>query len=169
MAAHAYGSTAALLLLVGGLAMLAWTMLLVFLQCLLPARTNRATPDAQARSLRPIQAAGALPVTVPARRRGAAREPFVAALDRALATHIGGGNGEARLLRSVGRASTVRVYGCNDCLRSGPDATPEPGATCEREAGALQAAFAACFATAAVSEPACRRRGDAYCDFEVRH
>ncbi|MFA5862336.1 MAG: V4R domain-containing protein [Candidatus Thermoplasmatota archaeon] len=110
--------------------------------------------------------------TTPARGQSVARD-FTAArqagraspaptLDAVIEMVLDQGN-DARIIESDATRKRVRFYQCASCGTVG-------GADCERERGLLAGGFEAltgCLAK--VEETACRRRGAAYCEFEVKH
>lgn len=161
-----------LFLLVGGLVMLTVICLLVFVQNLLPDRgedEQGAAPRQATRRLRALDG-GALAQDL-ARRNGRngrpvrrAVAPVDLAMDRLVELHVG----EPRLLLAHDRMSRVRLYGCRGCAYGSGHSGPGQG--CSRERAALDEVFVAIYGPRVrTQESACRRRGDAACEFEVVH
>ncbi len=170
--ARSAAADASLFLLVGGLVMLMLVCFLVFIQNLLPEKADDG-PKAGAgkRRLRSLDG-GPLAQDLARRngreRRGVAIAPVDLALDRLVELHVG----EPRLLLAHERASRERLYGCRGCSYGTGAGGAASGAAggCARERAALEQVFRAVYGPAVrTQESACRRRGDASCEFEVAH
>lgn len=168
---RAAAADASLFLLVGGLVMLTVICLLVLVQNILPDRGAREPTGDQRPAMRRLRAldggplAQAIAFQKAGRRQAYALAPVDLALDRVVELRLG----EPRLLQALDRASRIRLYGCRGCAFSGsPAGSASPG--CARERAALEEVFGAVFgANVRAQESACRRRGDAACEFEVVH
>ena len=165
---HALGQ-AALLLLVGGLSMLSLILVLVFVQNLLPQPKEEPAPPRPDRELRPLTG-GILPSSIrPGPRRRGPRRAAAPRLrvDEALDQAVRLGLGEPRLLRRFGGVAEVRLYACAEC---GGHPSQKGADSCRRTEDRLEQAFRAAYGTpVAAREVECCRRGDAHCQFEVRH
>lgn len=166
---------AALLLIVGGLAMLGLIVLLLLLQSLFPSRpldANGREPEPLRPQLRPLGPGVPAPEMSELSRRlrsgKATRRPVVdEALDQIFRLRVG----EPRLLRHRPHYSLVRVYECRTCT-SGHAHRPfrHKVEGCAFERSAVENAFQGTFGEAALArEVACRMRGDSECEYEVRH
>lgn len=161
---------ASLFLLVGGLVMLTVICLLVLVQNILPDREGAQPTSEQRPAMRRLRSLEGGPLAQHIAQRKGRRRPYALApvdlaLDRVVELRLG----EPRLLQALDRASRIRLYGCRGCAFSAsPAGAPSPG--CARERAALEEVFGAVFgASARAQESACRRRGDAACEFEVAH
>lgn len=162
---------ASLFLLVGGLVMLTVICTLVLVQNVIPDRSvGEATGD-QRPDMRRLRAldGGPLAQSIAYRRGGRRRAGALAPVDLALDRVVELRLGEPRLLQALDRASRIRLYGCRGCAYSASSTgAASPG--CARERAALEEVFGAVFgANVRAQESACRRRGDAACEFEVAH
>lgn len=171
---EAAASEASLFLLVGGLVMLMVVCSLVLIQNMLPLRPDTADELLAKTSRRRLRSLDGGPLaTELARRNGRDRRmlaaaPVDVALDRLVELHVG----EPRLLMAQDRVSRIRLYSCRGCAfgsgANSSSASPTQG--CGRERAALEEVFGAVYGAAVrARESACRRRGDAACEFEVAH
>lgn len=156
-------ANAALLFLVGGLAMLALIVVLVILQSMLPDKSPVGEQANEARQLRPV--AGAVE---PGPSPGPMPDTLAPAIDKAMDRAVERGIGEPRLLHVQPEVARVRIYSCAGCRDRHPGGASSPG--CFDQAMALGQAFTQTFGGNVQSnEILCRLRGDAECEFEVRH
>lgn len=171
---QAIAGSAALILLVGGMSMLTLIVVLVLLQNLMPVRTVAsegsgarfyqelrplAVPGGSPLSLRPTGAGKGAPKTGP-------RPPADHALDQAIQL----GLGEPRILRHRSHYTQLRLYHCRSCSPVHPRSGAKPVDGCAFEEESLRNAFASFYRDpVVVRESACRLRGHAECEFEVRH
>jgi V4R domain len=158
------GAEAALIFLVGGLAVLFGLVVLVLLQSLLPgssASLARA-PAPRGRELRPLKDAPEPELELaPRTRDGAVEQP---AIDHAMDRAVEAGIGEPRILRSVGNFTQVRLYACAACQ----DSKAQSGCPASRDA--LEACFRTVYGPGVrTRETSCRTQGNPHCEFEVRH
>lgn len=166
-------SDLALFLMAGGLAMLTFLLLLILMGNALSGQSEPVSlgqPKDDRLQLRPIWASqsprmlpGGEETTVP----GSETPAVTPAIDRPMAAIVKARLGEPRILRHHPRGTRIRLYRCRGCPDSDDDAA---GADeCESERIDLQTIFADTTGRdrVRVRETACRRRGDAFCDFEV--
>lgn len=154
-------ANAALLFLVGGLAMLALIVVLVILQSMLPDHSPVGEEANGARQLRPVagSAAGS-PGPLP--------DTLAPAIDKAMDHAVELRLGEPRLLHVQADLARVRIYSCAGCIDRHAGGASSPG--CFDQAMALGASFRQTFGgNVQAQEILCRLRGDAECEFEVRH
>lgn len=167
-------SDLALFLMVGGLAMLTFLLFLILMGA---AFSGQAEPVSfgQTRDerlqLRPIwasQSPRALPVGEDVRLPGTETPAVTPAIDRPMAAIVKARLGEPRILRHQPTGTRVRLYRCRGCRDEG-DAAFVGTDGCESERHDLQTIFAQTTGRdrVRVHESACRRRGDAFCEFEV--
>jgi hypothetical protein len=164
---------ASLFLLVGGLVMLTLICILVLVQNVLPERGGPQPTNDQRAAMRRLRSLDGGPLAQHiAQRKGRRRLYCLAPVDLALDRVVELRLGEPRLLQALDRASRIRLYGCRGCSFAAASAAA-PGAQapgCARERAALEEVFGAVFGSSVrAQESACRRRGDAACEFEVAH
>jgi len=169
-------SHAALFLIIGGLAILVLIIALFLVQSLLPLPEGppvlaagkgqrRLRPSAGAPPPAPT-ASRTPPPTIRLWRRRVNDESPVPHIDRALDRFVLEGLGEPRILRRLPGAFHLRLFGCRECVHS-PRSMAREGCVVGR--ARMQEACRQVFGDSArVEEIACRLRGQAACEFEVK-
>lgn len=172
---HEFTIGAALFLIVGGLAILFLISSLLLLQSVVPSSVALEPFLASAkddRQLRPLYATPSPKSKQGWFGRRSRKEPEPAPpplADRALDAVVQRGTGEPRLLRYHDRYALVRMLRCHGCETLPKGGNPNDAEGCRFEADYLADAFATTFAArATVREIGCRRRGQPWCDFEVK-
>jgi hypothetical protein len=163
-------ANAGLFLITGGLSILTLIVSLVFLQSVLPLRSNNpiAVQNLPAeRELRPIDPTRPGRVLRPV-AAGHTRAVSYHSIDSLLESLLATGLGEPRVLYHAPGSTLLRVYLCPGC-----GAGKSPGGeirVCVREKNAIQGAFSTFYRkNASATETKCRFRGDPDCEFEVKH
>ena len=163
---------AALLLIVGGLAVLGLIVVLLLLQSLFPAklREDPREPEALRPQLRPISGAPSPSQHALSQRLKSGRVTRRPVVDQALDQVLHQRVGEPRLLRHRAHYSLVRVYACRSCEGTSKGNFRHKVEGCPYERAAIETAFQGTYGNQSLArETACRRWGDAACEYEVRH
>lgn len=163
-------ANAGLFLITGGLSILTLIVSLVFLQSMLPLRSNNpiAVKNVPAeRELRPIDPQRPGRIIRPVGSSASPKHPSYHAMDALLESLLVTGLGEPRILYHAPMSTLLRVYLCPGCRATIPAGQPQ---ACIREKNAIQGAFSTFYRKNAMAvETKCRHRGENECEFEVKH
>ncbi len=163
-------ANAGLFLITGGLSILTLIVSLVFLQSVLPLRSNNpiAVKNTPAeRELRPIDPQRPGRIIRPVGASASPKHPSYHAMDALLESLLVTGLGEPRILYHAPTSTLLRVYLCPGCRAALPEGQPK---ACIREKNAIQGAFSTFYRkNAMATETRCRHRGEGECEFEVKH